>query len=486
MKKRSTKYLSFLLAGVMTAGLVGCGSPGRDAQDGTAGAGDSVPDGSQENWERPFDKYIQGEEVVDLEGYQFKIVDFNTDIYGPEEIKSTKDQLVVDIIEDVEKTFNCTIEVEEVSPDVIFDNAQPAIMSGDKYADLVGTTMWAFGYLLGGGLVTDLSQVETLDLSQECFIQNLSDMATFGNKTYGFGASFGSHLTNHWIIFYNARIWEELELPDPYELVRTNEWTWDKLLEYAKKSLRDNDGNGIIDSESDRWGMTAASGDLIRAMFFSMDGTYFEENSEGKMRLSCLDSESADKMNFIYKYFQNDNVLYQNENLGYLEMFAAGKSLFLAYGNGTFDELKNMEDDFGVLPMPKWSSSQEEYLNPIDHNAKIYAMTTTNQNTYEAGIIITALAKRYQAYDEMEIQDMEDTYWRFDEDSEMVKDYVVGHGAYDVINIIKNANANFEMPNSVLFQGAYNNAYSDVVSTIAAYEEALNILLDEFFANLSK
>ncbi len=494
---KGKKWLSLLLSGALVMGLVGCGGSGSGASGASgekqgedsvaqADSGSGETEGEEEVWDRPFDKYIQDEVPEDLGGYNFKIVDFNTDIWGPEEIKSEEDQLVVDIIEDVEKTFNCTIEVEDVSPDVLFENAQPAIMGGDKYADLLGTTMWAFGYLMGGQLVRDLSEVDSLDLSQDCFIKNLSDMATFGNATYGFGASFGSHLTNHWVIFYNSRIWNELNLPDPYELVRNNEWTWDKLLEYAKQSLRDNDGNGIVDSESDRWGMTAASGDLIRAMYLSMGGTYYAEDANGNMRLSCLDSESAAKMKFIYDYFQNDNVLYRNENVGYLEMFAAGKSLFMAYGNGTFDELKNMEDDFGVLPMPKWNSSQESYLNPIDHNAKIYSMTTTNKNTHEAGVIIMALARRYQAVDEMKIQEMYDTYWRFDEDLEMVENYVVGHGAYDVINIIKNANKNFEMPNTVLFDAAYNNTYSDITSTIAQYEEALNILLDEFFANFSK
>ena len=477
MKKKGCKWIAILLAASMAFGLVGCGD--GDADDSGDGGG------KEETWARPFDKYIQGEEVVDLGGYNFHIVDFNTDIWGPKEIKSTQDQLIVDIIEDVENTFNCTITVEEVSPDKIFDTANPSLMAGDKFADLVGTTMWAFGTLLSSNHVANVSNVESLELSEDCFNQNLISMATFGNAIYGFGADFGSHLTNHWVIFYNAKIWDELGLPDPYEMVRNNEWTWNKLVEYAKLALSDNDGNGVVDSESDRWGMVSPSGDLMRGMYLSMGGTFYA-NKDGKMRLSCLDSVSADKMNFCYNFFQTDKVLYKNENTGYLDLFAAGKALFLAYGNGTFDELKNMEDDFGVLPMPKWDAAQENYLNPIDHNAKIYCMTDTNKNTYEAGVIITALAKRYQACDDLKLEEMEDIYWRFDEDAEMVKNYVVGHGAYNVIDIIKRANSNFELPSGAMWDGVYNNMYTDITSTIASTEEALNIYLDDFFDNLSK
>jgi hypothetical protein len=346
--------------------------------------------------------------------------------------------------------------------------------------------MWAFGRLLGGNLLTDLKTIDTIDLTQPYFNQNVSDTATFGNKTYAFGAPFGSHMGNYWLVFYNSRIWNELGYEDPNELVRSGKWTWDKFVEYAKGALRDNDGDGLISTEADRWGVSSPAGDLIPSMFFSMGGKYYQENEEGKVRLACLDPASAEKINFMYKFFQKDNVLFKNENIGYLEMFAGGNSLFMLYGNDTNDITKNMEDDFGILPTPKWNEAQEDYISAVDHNAPIFAVTNTNTNTYEAGIIISALARRYQAVEAQKMQDYVDTFWRFDQDEEMMSDYIVGHGAYDVINIIKNANSNFDTPASALFGGCYNNSYSDIVSTIASMEDALNILLDEFFANLSK
>lgn len=78
----------------------------------------------------------------------------------------------MDIIEDVENTFNFVIEAGDVSLDVIFETMQPAVMSGDNYADLVGTTMWAFGKLPGGGLTADLTKIETLDLYAEGLIRS--------------------------------------------------------------------------------------------------------------------------------------------------------------------------------------------------------------------------------------------------------------------------------------------------------------------------
>ncbi len=481
------RFIALLLVGVLIISMTACSKSDGGSQpvNEEAQAVESNDDTADE-FERPFDKYIQGEEVVDLGGYNFKVVDFHSHRWEPEEITSPMDELVVAIKEDVEKTFNCTITYENVAPDVIFETAQPEIMAGGKYADLIGTTMWAFGKLLGSNLLADLNDVESLNLENSYWNQGVIDTATFGNSTYAFGAPFGSHFGNYWVVYYNARIWNELGLPDPYEMVEAGTWTWDKFVSYAKKATLDMDGDGLVGSENDRWGLTAPSGDLIQSIFFGLGGKYYKEVEPGKVRVACTDAESAEKMNAMYKFYQTDNVLYQNENLGYKEMFAAGKSLFCAYGNGAHTEFKDMEDDFGVLPMPKWNEAQEAYIGAPDHNAPIFAMTSTNKNTYEAGIIIEALGRRYQAYDDLAIEDYENTFWRFDKDREIVEKYVDNHGAYDISNIIKNANSNFDLPAKSLFEGCFLNLYTDIVSTIKSFEDAISVLLDEFFINLSK
>lgn len=494
------KMLGILLTVVMLVSITACS---KKTDDGNTDTGkdpgttvspddnDNAGDETEEDEDaRIFDKFIKEEAAVDLNGYNFKVVDFHNHRWEPEEIASPLDELVVAIIEDVENKFNCTIEFEHISAGQTFDAAQAVIMSGDKYADLIGCTMWEFGTLLGANLVADLNDVETLNLDASYYNQNVIETASFGTSTYAFGAGFGSHLGNYWVVHYNKRIWDELNLPNPTELVEKGEWTWDKFLEYSKLALRDMDGDGLISSEQDRWGVVAPTGDLIQSLFFGIGGKYYRNVDDGSgnisIKIACTDSVSADKIDALYKFYQQDNVLYVNENLGYREMFAAGKALFMCYGNGAHVELKDMEDDFGILPMPKWNTAQEDYICAPDHNAPVFCMTSSNKNTYEAGIIIEALAKRYQAYDELDLEDRDLTYWRLDDDKAIVEAYVVDHGAYDISNMIKNANGNFNLPATAVFEGCFHNMYSDIVSVIKSSEDPINLMVDEFFQNLSR
>jgi len=501
MKKGFYKLLGLMLSVMMVLSLAGCKK--GDAPDGdkpAQGAEDgNTPTGSEENnngddgdeeynpFERPFDKYIKDEVVVDLNGYEFKVVDFHAHRWDPETISSPQDELVVAMVEDVENTFNCTITYENIGPGEIFDIASPEIMGGGKFVDLLGTTMWAFGKFLGSNLVADLTEVETLNLDSPWWNKSVIETTSFGPSTYAFGGLFGTHFSNYWVTYYNKRIWNELGLPDPYELVESGEWTFDKFVDYAKRALSDMDGDGLVTSEADRWGVSAPEGDMEGSLYFGLGGKYYQIIDELTVRLACIDSDSADKLDALYNFYQKDNVLYKNENLGYLEMFASGKALFCCYmNNGGLPQLKDMEDDFGVLPMPKWNKEQPEYICAPDHNAPIFAMTSTNRNTYEAGIIIEALGRRYQAYDDITMEDYTNTFWRDDRDAELVAKYVINHGAYDIINMIKNANSNFNLPATVVDSSVRLNQYSDMVSTIKAVEGALNVMLDEFFANLAK
>lgn len=472
MKKKIRQLLSLGLVATMMLGSAGCG------KDGTKG-------GSGNRGEKIFDKYIEDEETVDLKGYKFKIVDFNTGVWDPDEISDSRDQLVVDIIADVEDKFNCEIEVEEVAANATFSKAQPAILAGNKFADLIGTTEWAYGQLLASNLLADLSKIETLDLSQNYFNSEISKLTTIGNSTYAFSADFDAHLYTQMITLYNVTIWKELGLPDPYEMVENGEWTWDKFLEYARLACRDYDGNGTIDSESDRWGAVGAGGDLISAAYSSMGGKFYDIDENGKIVLACTDAESSEKLSWICKLFQNENVLYQRENEGVLDMFTQNKALFMFRINTNSEQLKSMESDFGILPMPKWNKSQENYVNYINHNTKIYSIPNTNENTYEAGIIISALARRYQSYTDLGLEEFEDITYRLENDSKILRNYIANSKSYEILDIIRGTNETLLKPYVVMEDACVHKKFSDVVSTIGSYADAIGIALDDFHKNLS-
>ena len=76
-------------------------------------------------------------------------------------------------------------------------------------------------------------------------------------------------------------------------------------------------------------------------------------------------------------------------------IFAKGNVLFLGNGtlsNASSSEMRDMENDFGVLPHPKGSEEQESYYSLVHDTAMVTAVPVTVKDTEKVGAVLEALA----------------------------------------------------------------------------------------------
>jgi multiple sugar transport system substrate-binding protein len=97
-------------------------------------------------------------------------------------------------------------------------------------------------------MVTDLTPyIEKDKYDQSDFQSSAVQTFTFGKKQ--FGVPRGGIPTG---IFYNKDLFDKAGLPYPPSDWEDPSWTWDKMLEYAKKLTLDTNGDGKID----QWGIS--------------------------------------------------------------------------------------------------------------------------------------------------------------------------------------------------------------------------------------
>ena len=424
------------------------------------------------------------EEVVNLNGYTFTILDGDKAHFDPESGTALNDETLA-LVQDVEKTFNCNIEVTVVDPSALFNKIQPSIMAGDKTADMIVSTTWAFGQLIGADLLMDLQSIPTLDLSNPWWNQNVIPKCTLNGEVLAASGSFLTHIEKIWVMFYNKSIWNELNYPDPYQLVRDGEWTWDKWDEFAVGAMRDYDGNGVVDSDRDRWGLTAPQGDFSKAMFLSMGGQYYNTDAQGNVYMACNDEASYDIYDKMTKIIREDKVMYK-QAADPAVTFTSDRSLFFSYllmpDQHSLHPLRDMKSDFGVLPMPKKDASQEHYIGAVDHNAPLFGVPNSNPNKEEVGIILEALGRRFQGIDKYKTDDWAAVYWRDDESVEMIDSYIKDYAGYDFI--IRNANSTLGLPVSAIEEAVFGESESiDLASTMESLEDPINEALKDLFGS---
>ncbi len=76
------------------------------------------------------------------------------------------------------------------------------------------------------------------------------------------------------VTFYNERLFAEAGLVDPYALHNRGEWTWDSVVQNAKRIARDTTGDGALDI----WGVNITAFSMGRALLFitQAGGYYFD------------------------------------------------------------------------------------------------------------------------------------------------------------------------------------------------------------------
>ena len=64
-----------------------------------------------------------------------------------------------------------------------------------------------------------------------------------------------------------------------------------------------------------------------------------------------------------------------------------GRSLFLTGEVKAAQQLRDMEDTFGILPYPKYDETQESYYSSFVNQCMFYTIPVTNMHTRETAII---------------------------------------------------------------------------------------------------
>ncbi len=468
MKKHVTRAVALLLAVLMVCTVCGCS-----------------PDGKKEK--TAYDP-LPGEVPVDLDGYEFTIIcNGGADNWNKEVSGTPYADAFIQMVDEVEYLYNCTISATNVPWADMFNVVQPEIMAGGKAADIIITPEHAYGQYLGANLMVDLNEIPNVNWDNEWWNQSIRKTTTYNNKSYVGGGSFIFDTNKTWLCYVNRAIWDQNGFPDPYMLVDNGKWTYDRFREYAMAAARDNDGSGKLDSSEDVYGVIAANGDFCDAWFQAMGGHFFKADENGKVVLACDTTHTFEIVEKMQQLIRKDNV-YGFLGLGeveHVQQFTAGGALFYCYTVGK-DGLQDMEDDWFVLPMPKFDEAQEEYLSGVDHNAAVFGVTNTNEDLNEVGVVLEALGRHGMILEEIFWPDYKDTYWRDSESQRIVADYVVGHGQHDLALVMQRCNKAFNAPRSQLFNVTFGTAGSDFASYVDAAGDAIEATIQDFFADAAK
>ncbi len=327
-------------------------------------------------------------------------------------------------LSELEDKLNCKVNITVKTVDEMQLLAFNTIASGKAFAHIIEVPVYKSFSYIASDLVTDLKTVSTVDLTQSYL--NAGDVvnaSTLGRGTWFVGTE-DMYATTVMGYFFNKRILEECRLENPYDLVKNNQWTIQKLRDMAKAATQDKDGRPGM-STADQYGIlqTSYSADATEALLAAVNAQMLKSDGKGGVIYNMDSSEVINAINLSNQVFVKDGTAYatsSNDEELY-NLFMSGHGLFLGTTASTAKYIMDMDDDFGFVPFPRGDSA-----------SSISGATNWNSSTLmiPAGLSDTELANAgsflqafcYLASDTADVMydEYSARYFRDDESSEML------------------------------------------------------------------
>ena len=380
---------------------------------------------------------------VKYNGEEFRIIaqaDGNRhyDVFAEE---ADNNDSVRDAVYQRNKTVEDRFEVKIVVEYDVFSNVNAAIdrmvKSGTDDFDLCFVHM-----VTGAALALDhdfvpFEKLKYIDLSKPWWDQSLKQGFSIGNELFlANGDISPSSFSTTSCLYFNKKIMERNDLEYPYELVKSGKWTLDRLIEYTKDFTRDVDGDGKIDPHgaSDTFGLTSWAYDVPYSLYYGAGGSLVSKD-EKDMPFYDPQIERDERIySKIYDVVINNNAYYENadyNNVG--QLFINGQAMFYDASLLLADRLRGMNDDFGIIPLPKYDETQKEYRSFVNGASNMICVPASCQDLERASIITEALAE--EAYKTV-TPVLYETYLKRkvtrDADSDEMIDYIIRNRVFDM------------------------------------------------------
>ena len=284
------------------------------------------------------------------------------------------------------------VQISVGGPGDVLSRMRSSVQSGGDDYDLGMTGPGDALTLAQGGMLVSIDTIPYIDLSQPWWDQDMNRDFSIGEKLFFTGGDFSFNQYSSTItILFNKVLHANLALDDPYRLVREGNWTLDKFGEMGRAALLDLNGDGVFDDE-DQWGYMAFSHVYTPAIMNGIGAGYILRD-ESNIPYLGVDTE-----HFMNRFITAVEILSEGwlfdgnqRGMGRPEhIWEEGRSLFWSELLNWATTLRAMENDFGILPMPKYNAQQEYYIasTRIPH-VKVIPSTTNDME--RTGIILESL-----------------------------------------------------------------------------------------------
>ncbi len=381
MTKRQA--ISLLLASLLLVSTIACGQ--TEAETTSETTADTAPETETVDTSRDENGYLKDElPALDYGGQNINLLyweDVENQEYEAEELTG---EIVNDAV------YQRNINTEERlnirytwigtpgnggNIDAYVGKVRDSHMAGDQAYDILSSYSRSIAACLANGFLTNLENSQYLDYEKPWWPDNLLEESTINEHLYFVSGDISTNVLHMmYCVYFNKQLLQDRSLENPQDLVAENAWTVDKLIEMTTDVYQDLNGNGKKD-ENDFFGFTTTS--YHNDAFYTGSGLKLVEKDADKTLIISPDFYSEKAVDLLVKLgpWEVTNDVYLDD--GKYEMpFTENRALFnINRAHYASKALRDSELDYGIVPVPKYDESQENFRTVMGNPVSLYGVT---------------------------------------------------------------------------------------------------------------
>lgn len=376
-----TSCISLLLAlAMLAASLCACAVPGEPTASQTDPSNTAVTsaDASENNAETTPSCSLPeldygGDEIVILsryrEGWTAGEIAVESILHEPvndavyERNKIVEDRLNIKI-SSVE--INCEGAVE------IVEKMMTSVGGGSHEYDLVAAACYTVVDNSLTGNLRDLRKSAYLDFDKPWWSQGFNESIEYKGMQFAVtGAAVLSMYRFAFATLFNKRLFTEAKVDYLYDNVRNGTWTLDYQNSIVETFYRDN-GNGLQDETGDIYGFVSNDYIGVDPYWSACNVRILERDENGDYTFDNFDAQKLQNVaeKVLQLFYGHGNASYDYKHYGndaeqddIRNMFAAGSAAMATLRIMALESavMRDMKDEYGVVPMPKYDEAQKDY-----------------------------------------------------------------------------------------------------------------------------
>jgi len=404
MMRKTKLYPIILVLFICIIAIIGCssGNPAADSVDTTLAADDETTE------ETTTEMLVADVPDSDFDGHTFTIIniDYSIPIWAQRDIYSEGQN--GDIINDsvyvrntaVEDRFNCTVASRQVLDTIAELNK--FISSGDSGVDFATVPLNRFSIIAITGGFVEYSNIPYINLDAPWWDSSSVESLSVANKLFAACSDITiMDKSATTAMVFNKQLADDYSVSNIYETVNQGNWTIDKLIELSMLVSSDIDGNGIYD-DKDSYGFLYQR-DTMSSFLSGCGGFVAEKDDDDLPIMTLYTPKNITILDKLYDFLYNDQFCFHvmkffdptSEGFtdGMTRMFQNDQALFMWIRMADVENLRAMDTDFGILPIPKYDTVQENYLQTVNpYVGTVIVVPQSVENLERVGIFLEALA----------------------------------------------------------------------------------------------